>query len=63
MMRVYGETEKKQVNATLLMVAADGPARLKFSGFVSTNSEENMCTVCDKPFSSLVDPACYDAES
>ena len=49
MMRVYGHDDKEQINATLLNVAADGPARLKFSGFVSSNSEENMCTVCDKP--------------
>ncbi|KAJ7808951.1 hypothetical protein B0H14DRAFT_3760719 [Mycena olivaceomarginata] len=59
-MRVYGHVEKEQVNSTVLMVAADGPARLKFSGFVSTNSEGNMYTVCEKPFSSLVDPDCYD---
>ncbi|KAJ7728159.1 hypothetical protein DFH07DRAFT_757370 [Mycena maculata] len=45
------------------MVAADGPARLKFSGFVSSNSEENMCTTCKKPFSSLVDADCYDPET
>jgi hypothetical protein len=63
MMRVYGHPAKEQINASLLNVAADGPARLKFSGFVSTNSEENMCTVCDKPFSSLVDPSCYDPTS
>ncbi|KAJ6476716.1 hypothetical protein C8R47DRAFT_657669 [Mycena vitilis] len=63
MMRVDGHEQKEQINATVLMVAADGPARLKFPGFVSTNSEENMCTVCDKPFSSLVDPHCYDAST
>jgi hypothetical protein len=62
-MKVYSHEAEEQINATLLMVAADGPARLKFSGFVSTNSEENMCAVCDKPFSSLVDPACYEPTS
>ncbi|KAJ7127496.1 hypothetical protein C8R46DRAFT_53144 [Mycena filopes] len=60
MMRVDGHEDREQINATLLNVAADGPARLKFSGFVSTNSEEHMCTVCEKPFSSLVDADCYD---
>ncbi|KAJ7020885.1 hypothetical protein C8F04DRAFT_1315733 [Mycena alexandri] len=63
MMRVHDHEAKEQVNATLLNVAADGPARLKFSGFVSTNSDEHMCTVCDKPFSSLVDPDCYNPDN
>ncbi|KAJ7741809.1 hypothetical protein DFH07DRAFT_777994 [Mycena maculata] len=63
MMRVYAYAQKEQVNATLLMVAADGPTRLKFSGFVSSNSEVNMCTTCKKPFSSLVDADCDDPET
>ncbi|KAF7304950.1 hypothetical protein MKEN_01209400 [Mycena kentingensis (nom. inval.)] len=62
MWKVYGSEIPKQVNTALLVVSADGPARLKISGFVSSNSEEHMCIVCDKPFSSLVHAHCFDPE-
>ncbi|KAF7327023.1 POC1 centriolar protein-like protein A [Mycena kentingensis (nom. inval.)] len=61
-MRVHNHDEKEVVNATPNVVAADGPARLKMGGFVSTNSEEHMCTVCKQPFSALVHPHCFNRD-
>ncbi len=48
------------VHLTLPFLAADTLARLKAAGYPSQNSELYLCYVCDKPFSSLVHPSCFD---
>jgi hypothetical protein len=54
MMRVYGHPEKEQINATLLMVAADGPARLKFSGLFQPIRRRTCVPYTTSPFPLLL---------
>lgn len=61
--KVFGHQDLEQIHVALPFGTMDTPARLKTAGFVSQNSEEHMCPCCDAPFSSLVDPVCFDRSS
>lgn len=60
---VHGFANPLDVYGTLPFVTSDTPARLKVGGYVSQNSEEELCIICKKPFSSLVHPHCFDRDS
>jgi len=60
---VYGLDEKKTIEVVLPFISADTPARICAGGCMSIHSEKHMCYNCDKTFSSLVDPTCFDRSS
>lgn len=61
--RFHGISEPLDVYGTLPFVASDTPACLKVGGYLSQNTEEELCIICKKPFSSLVYAHCFNRNS
>jgi hypothetical protein len=60
---VHNQAEKKSVSVVVALMSADTPARICAGGCASVSSEKHMCYMCDKTFSSLTDPSCFDPSS
>lgn len=60
---VYNQADKKSVSVVVALMSADTPARICAGGCASVSSEKHMCYMCDKTFSSLTDPSCFDPSS
>ncbi|KIK79452.1 hypothetical protein PAXRUDRAFT_28409 [Paxillus rubicundulus Ve08.2h10] len=57
---IFGLEEQEMVYVALPFATMDTPSHLKTAGFVSQNSDKNMCPCCKAPFYSLVHPDCFD---
>jgi len=60
---IHNQAEKKNVSVVVALMSADTPAQICAGGCASVTSEEHMCYMCDKTFSSLTDPSCFDPSS
>ena len=60
---VYNQAERKSVSVVVALMSADTPAHVYAGGCASVSSEKHMCYMCNKTFSSLTDPSCFDSFS
>ena len=60
---VYNQAEKKNVSVVVAFMSADTPAQVCAGGCASVTSEEHMCYMCDKTFSSFTDLSCFNLSS
>jgi len=60
---IHNQAEKKNMSVVVALMSADTPARICAGGCALVTSEEHMCYMCDKTFSFLTDPSCFDPSS